>query len=127
MAQRKILMALMGLEIGGAETHVVELSKELRRMGYDIAVVSNGGVYVAELEEAGICVYTAAASSVSLEAVPEGTSFRLEEGAAFLIYLPGADVQSLPEAFSGFDGQDTLPCWGVYFPAEEMAFTCSQP
>ena len=33
MAQRKILMALMGLEIGGAETHVVELSKELRRMG----------------------------------------------------------------------------------------------
>ena len=84
------------------------------------------GVF-SELEEAGICVYTAAASSVSLEAVPEGTSFRLEEGAAFLIYLPGADVQSLPEAFSGFDGQDTPPCWGVYFPAEEMAFTCSPP
>ena len=59
MAQRKILMALMGLEIGGAETHVVELSKELRRMGYDIAVVSNGGVYVAELEEAGIRHYEA--------------------------------------------------------------------
>lgn len=84
------------------------------------------GVF-SELEEAGTCVYTAAASSISLEAVPEGTSFRLEEGAVFLIYLPGADVQSLPEAFSGFDGQDTLPCWGVYFPAEEMAFTCSQP
>ena len=38
---RKILMTLMGLDIGGAETHVVELSKELRRMGYDIAVASN--------------------------------------------------------------------------------------
>ena len=26
----KILMTLMGLEIGGAETHVVELSKDLK-------------------------------------------------------------------------------------------------
>ena len=46
----KILMALMGLEIGGAETHVVELSKELKRRGHDIVVVSNGGVYENELE-----------------------------------------------------------------------------
>ena len=29
----KILMTLMGLEIGGAETHVVELSKELKNRG----------------------------------------------------------------------------------------------
>ena len=42
---KKILMVLMGLEIGGAETHVVELSKELKRSGYEIVVVSNGGVY----------------------------------------------------------------------------------
>ena len=28
--KRKILMATMGLEIGGAETHIVELSKELK-------------------------------------------------------------------------------------------------
>ena len=32
----KILMTLMGLEIGGAETHVVELSKSLAARGYDI-------------------------------------------------------------------------------------------
>ena len=31
MKKYKILMALMGLEIGGAETHVVELSKELKK------------------------------------------------------------------------------------------------
>ena len=55
--KRKILMALMSLDIGGAETHVVELSKELRRMGYDVVVVSNGGVYVPELESAGIRHY----------------------------------------------------------------------
>ena len=50
----KILMTLMGLEIGGAETHVVELSKELRARGYDIVVASSGGVYERELEKSGI-------------------------------------------------------------------------
>lgn len=53
----KILMTLMGLEIGGAETHVVELSKELKKQGYDILVASNGGVYENELKEAGIRHY----------------------------------------------------------------------
>ena len=39
----------MGLDIGGAETHIVELSKELKRRGYDIVVASNGGIYVDEI------------------------------------------------------------------------------
>ena len=51
---RTILMATMGLDIGGAETHIVELSRELKRRGYDVIVASNGGVYQAELEAAGI-------------------------------------------------------------------------
>ena len=42
----KILMATMGLDIGGAETHIVELAKELKSEGHDIAIVSNGGGYV---------------------------------------------------------------------------------
>ena len=50
----KILMATNGLDIGGAETHVVELAKELKRRGHEIVVVSNGGVYVKELEHSGI-------------------------------------------------------------------------
>lgn len=50
----KILMATNGLDIGGAETHIVELAKGLRRQGHKILVVSAGGVYVKELEEAGI-------------------------------------------------------------------------
>jgi len=53
----KILMTLMGMEIGGAETHVLELSKTLQRMGLDVHVVSNGGVYVKELEDCGIKHY----------------------------------------------------------------------
>ena len=54
MKSKKVLMVLMGLEIGGAETHVVELSKQLRREGWEVAVVSNGGVYERELTDAGI-------------------------------------------------------------------------
>ncbi len=50
----KILMALMGMEIGGAETHVLELSADLKNKGYDVVVTSNGGVYVKELEALGI-------------------------------------------------------------------------
>ena len=55
----KILMATMALDIGGAETHIVELTKELRREGHEVIVVSNGGVYVPEIEKAGIRHYEA--------------------------------------------------------------------
>ena len=52
-----ILLALMQLDIGGAETHVVELAKELKRRGLNPIVTSNGGVYVQELENEGIKHY----------------------------------------------------------------------
>ena len=52
-----ILMLLMGLEIGGVETHVVELSKELTKRGFNIIVASNGGVYEKELVKFGIKHY----------------------------------------------------------------------
>lgn len=50
----KVLMATMQLEIGGAETHIVELSKALKRRGIDVYVASSGGVYEKELSDAGI-------------------------------------------------------------------------
>ena len=50
----KIFMATMGLGIGGAETHIVELAKELKARGHEVVIASNGGVYVAEVEAAGI-------------------------------------------------------------------------
>ena len=52
-----ILMALMGLDIGGAETHVTELSKELKRRGHNVVIASNGGVYENELSDFGIKHY----------------------------------------------------------------------
>ena len=56
MKKYKILMALMGLEIGGAETHVVELSKELKKQGYDIIVASNGGVTKRNWQRQGFAI-----------------------------------------------------------------------
>jgi len=54
---KRILMALTRFDIGGAETHVLELSLELKRMGFYVVVVSNGGVYEQNLQEAGIPHY----------------------------------------------------------------------
>jgi glycosyltransferase involved in cell wall biosynthesis len=50
----KILMTTMSLDIGGAETHIIELAKELKRRGYDVVIASNGGIFVNELKDAGI-------------------------------------------------------------------------
>ena len=55
--QKRILMTLIRFDIGGAETHVLELSLELQRMGYHVVIASNGGVYEKNLEQAGITHY----------------------------------------------------------------------
>ncbi len=47
-------MATMGLGLGGAETHIVELSKSLADKGCKVACISSGGVYVDELAAHGI-------------------------------------------------------------------------
>ena len=65
----KILMATMGLDIGGAETHIVELAKELKGRGHDVAIVSNGGVYVPEITAAGIRHYLAPLHQRSLSSM----------------------------------------------------------
>lgn len=52
-----VLVCTMQLGIGGAETHIVELAKELHRNGLNVIVASNGGEYVRELEADGIKHY----------------------------------------------------------------------
>jgi len=52
-----VLLTTMSLDIGGAETHIVELAKGLKNEGFNVAVASNGGVYVADLENSGIKHY----------------------------------------------------------------------
>lgn len=71
---KKILMALTRFDIGGAETHVLELSLELKRMGFSVVVASNGGVYEENLKEAGIPHYKIPMHSKSLGNVAKSLS-----------------------------------------------------
>ncbi len=50
----KILLTHMWLGVGGAETHVVELSRALAQRGHDVTVASFGGVFVAHLEDSSV-------------------------------------------------------------------------
>jgi len=50
----KILMVTMKMEIGGAETHILELCRELTRMGHQVTLASNGGVYADMLVSEGV-------------------------------------------------------------------------
>lgn len=50
----KILLTHMWLGIGGAETHVVELSRELAARGHDVTVASFGGVFVERIVNSGV-------------------------------------------------------------------------
>lgn len=49
-----ILLGLMSLDIGGAETHVVTLAKALKIKGHTVVVVSAGGIYEKELTDVGV-------------------------------------------------------------------------
>lgn len=49
-----ILLVTMSMDIGGAETHILELAKELKRRNNNVFVMSNGGKYVDELTASGI-------------------------------------------------------------------------
>ncbi len=55
----RILLVTMGMGIGGAETHILELAKGLVKRGEQVIVASNGGDYVKELNEANIKHYKA--------------------------------------------------------------------
>ncbi len=68
---KRILMTLIRFDIGGAETHVLELALELKRMGYHIVIASNGGVYEKNLEVAGITHYKVPMHSKSPSKVAE--------------------------------------------------------
>lgn len=68
---KRILMTLIRFDIGGAETHVLELALELKRMGYHVVIASNGGVYEKNLVDAGITHYKVPMHSKSPSKVAE--------------------------------------------------------
>jgi len=52
-----ILLALMKLDIGGAETHAVVLARHLTEMGYKVIMASNGGCFEEEIARYGVKHY----------------------------------------------------------------------
>jgi glycosyltransferase involved in cell wall biosynthesis len=57
MPSLNVLLALMALDTGGAETHVVGLAQELKKRGHRVVVASQGGCLEEELLAAGIQHY----------------------------------------------------------------------
>ncbi len=57
MRKYNILITTMRLDIGGAETHIVELAKGLSLAGFNVVVASAGGVYEKELINSNIKLY----------------------------------------------------------------------
>ena len=51
---KNIVILTMGLNIGGAETHIVELACALRAQGHKVTVFSNGGPFTEQLEKSGV-------------------------------------------------------------------------
>lgn len=47
----KILLASMKMDIGGAETHILELAKGLKERGHDVQVISEGGIFTEALSK----------------------------------------------------------------------------
>lgn len=52
--KHKVLIASMSLDLGGAETHIVELCLKLQSRGLEVVAVSSGGIFVERLQRAGI-------------------------------------------------------------------------
>lgn len=59
----RVLLVSMRMDIGGAETHILELAKELKKRDYFVKVASEGGTLVDELKKCGIEHITAPLSS----------------------------------------------------------------
>ncbi len=51
-------MVTMSMQIGGAETHILELAKGLKKRGIEVHVASAGGVFAKELKKATIPHHT---------------------------------------------------------------------
>jgi len=57
MKKNRVLMVTNALDLGGAETHLIELTRGLKKLGYEVSVASNGGQYVTDLQVMGVAHY----------------------------------------------------------------------
>ncbi len=65
----RVLLLIDGMDIGGAETHLLTLAQALKESGTDVSVLCAGGVYTEALRASGIPVYLAPLKERSLSGV----------------------------------------------------------
>ncbi len=110
----KILMVTMSMEIGGAETHILELCRELIARGHEVVLASRGGVYADELEQAGVGVV-----NLPLNRKDPGSVLRAWRGLARLIREGGFDIvhshARIPSFILGMMNRFVLLPGGVKF------------
>lgn len=86
----KILMLIDKLSVGGAESHLITLSRALVREGHTVHVFAEQGVWTKEAEAAGaVCLFPAApltGKGFALSAVPTALHLRR------LVYHGGYDI-----------------------------------
>lgn len=58
MEHLTVLLALMALDAGGAETHAITLARQLKKRGVHVIMASHGGKLTVELEKSGIEHFT---------------------------------------------------------------------
>ncbi|MGB9791726.1 MAG: glycosyltransferase [Thermacetogeniaceae bacterium] len=123
-----VLLALMRLDIGGAETHVVVLARHLVELGYRVVVASNGGRFEKVLEKHGIRHYRVPLHNTKLSSVLKSVLLMRrivrEEGVeiihaharipAFVAAVMGRPrhVHLITTAHSNFMGLRRLTRWG---------------
>lgn len=76
---KQIAMLCMSLNIGGAETHIFELSKQLQKEGNNVTVFSNGGVYEEALTKTGVRHVNTPLHCKSLSALRQSYKILLKE------------------------------------------------
>ena len=65
----KVLLLIDGMDIGGAETHVLTLAQALKKQGTDVSVMCAGGTYTEALLRSGIQVFYAPFKNRNLPAI----------------------------------------------------------
>lgn len=69
MSPETVLMTLMGLGIGGAETHAVVLARDLRELGFNVLMASKGGIYEDAVRNYGIRHFTVPLDNTGISSI----------------------------------------------------------
>ena len=71
-------------------------------------------------------VYSLKVEAAAMEESAGDAVLPWEEETEFLVYLPGAGPDRLPEAFLSLSSEGGLSCYGMYCAEKELIFTAEE-